>query len=80
MGDSVIAKSEEPHVPASSTKLPDGWSWSRLDENCEGVFDCPHSTPKLTEAGPFVVRTQDIITGIFRTLAGIQSMFRKRPA
>ncbi len=66
MEDSVIAESEVPHVPATYAKLPDGWSWARLDAICEGVFDCPHSTPKLTEAGPFVVRTQDIITGVFR--------------
>ena len=54
------------HVPAAYGKLPDNWAWSRLDNVSEGVFDCPHSTPKLTETGPFVVRTQDIITGVFR--------------
>jgi len=37
-----------------------------LDNLCNGVFDCPHSTPELTECGPYVVRTQDIVTGIFR--------------
>jgi type I restriction enzyme S subunit len=55
------------HVPAAYGEPPDGWTWSRLDDVSEGVFDCPHSTPKLTNAGPFVVRTQDIITGAFRT-------------
>jgi type I restriction enzyme S subunit len=30
------------------------------------VFDCPHSTPTLVEAGPLVARSQDIITGTFR--------------
>jgi len=54
------------HVPAAYGELPDGWRWSRLDDVSVGVFDCPHSTPKLTGSGPFVVRTQDIITGIFR--------------
>jgi len=53
-------------VPAAYGELPDGWRWSRLDEASEGVFDCPHSTPELTATGPFVVRTQDIITGVFR--------------
>lgn len=38
----------------------------RLDDACEGVFDCPHSTPSLTNEGPYVVRTQDIITGRLR--------------
>jgi type I restriction enzyme S subunit len=55
------------HVPAAYGDPPEGWTWSRLDDVTEGVFDCPHSTPKLSEIGPFVVRTQDIITGIFRT-------------
>ena len=54
------------HVPAAYGEPPDGWTWSRLDDVSEGVFDCPHSTPKLTNTGPFVVRTQDIITGVFR--------------
>ncbi len=54
------------HIPTTYGPLPDGWNWSRLDDVTEGVFDCPHSTPKLTDAGPFVVRTQDIITGVFR--------------
>ena len=63
---SAIAKSEVPHIPGTHSKLPEGRSWSRLDAVCEGVFDCPHSTPKLTETGPLVVRTRDIITGIFR--------------
>lgn len=54
------------HVPATYGEPPKGWDWSRLDEVSEGVFDCPHSTPALTEVGPYVVRTQDIITGVFR--------------
>ena len=55
------------HIPSAYGEPPNGWPWSRLDEVSEGVFDCPHSTPKLTGTGPFVVRTQDIITGVFRT-------------
>lgn len=66
MAASVLAETKSLHVPAAYGELPNSWSWSRLDEVCEGVFDCPHSTPKLTQAGPFVVRTQDIITGVFR--------------
>jgi type I restriction enzyme S subunit len=31
------------------------------------IVDCPHSTPVLTEEGPFVARSQDIRTGVFRT-------------
>ena len=54
------------HLPSVRADLPNTWSWSRLDELCLGIFDCPHSTPKLTVAGPYVVRTQDIGTGVFR--------------
>jgi len=54
------------HIPGACGELLEGWTWCRLDDVSEGVFDCPHSTPKLTETGPFVVRTQDIIMGVFR--------------
>src|SRR4051812_12466891 len=54
------------HIPTACGDPPENWTWSRLDDVSEGIFDCPHSTPKLTDSGPFVVRTQDIITGIFR--------------
>jgi hypothetical protein len=54
------------HVPVAYGAPPNGWSWSRLDAISEGVFDCPHSTPNLTVSGSFVVRRQDIITGVFR--------------
>ena len=54
------------HLPSRFGDLPGSWSWIRLDDACEGFFDCPHSTPILTTAGPLVVRSQDIISGIFR--------------
>ena len=66
MAGSALAETKLLHVPAAYGEPPDGWTWSRLDDVTEGVFDCPHSTPKLTDTGPFVVRTQDIITGVFR--------------
>lgn len=47
-----------------------GWTvlrdWRRLDHVMQGIFDCPHSTPKLTGTGPYVVRSQDIRTGVVR--------------
>ncbi len=55
------------HIPHLARELPSGWRWCMLDDVCEGVFDCPHSTPILTSDGPYVVRTQDILTGTFRT-------------
>ena len=65
MAASTLLETKPLHVPSACGELPDGWSWSRLDEVSEGVFDCPHSTPTLTDTGPLVVRTQDIITGVF---------------
>jgi type I restriction enzyme S subunit len=65
-GDS-LAEAKSLHLPSRFGDLPAHWSWLRLEDACEGVFDCPHSTPKLVSTGPFVVRSQDIITGIFRT-------------
>ena len=57
MAGSAAAETKSLHVPAAYGEPPDGWTWSRLDDVSEGVFDCPHSTPKLTDTGPFVVRT-----------------------
>ena len=54
------------HIPSLSGLLPNGWHWERLDTACEGIYDCPHSTPLLTDDGPFVVRSQDIRSGVFR--------------
>lgn len=53
------------HTPSTISRLPSGWIWRRLDQICEGVFDCPHSTPVLTEDGPLIARSQDIRTGVF---------------
>jgi len=61
-----MVESKPLHLPSSMGDLPALWSWLRLDDACEGVFDCPHSTPALVDSGPFVVRSQDIITGVFR--------------
>jgi type I restriction enzyme, S subunit len=54
------------HPPSIHRDLPRGWRWSRLDDVCVGIFDCPHSTPRLAKLGPYVARTQDIDTGVFR--------------
>ena len=67
MAGNSVAGTKALHVPSAYGEPPASWTWSRLDDACEGVFDCPHSTPKLTETGPFVVRSQDIITGVFRS-------------
>lgn len=62
--------SEVIHLPPIH-HLPSDWRWYRLDSVCDGVFDCPHSTPVLTSDGPYIARSQDIRSGVFRTdLAG----------
>ena len=54
------------HVPGESAMWSVQREWDRLDELCKGIFDCPHSTPKLTTEGPLLVRSQDIRSGVFR--------------
>ena len=61
---SHVAKPVFPPLEADS--WPIARQWSRLDDLCEGVFDCPHTTPVITDEGPYVVRSQDVRTGIFR--------------
>lgn len=62
----MASESSVVHIPSTAAPLPPDWRWDRLDEVCDGVFDCPHSTPLLMEEGPFVVRSQDMRTGVFR--------------
>lgn len=61
-----MAKAQTVHIPLEAQNWLVQREWTRLDELCDGVFDCPHSTPELTNDGPFVVRSQDVRTGIFR--------------
>lgn len=39
------------------------WPIMILEDICDGIFDCPHSTPKLSDNGYYMVRTQDIRKG-----------------
>jgi type I restriction enzyme S subunit len=69
------------HTPVVAATLPHGWIWNRLDAVCEDIFDCPHSTPDLTDIGPYVVRSQDIRSGVFRYSGAAhvsEETFRKR--
>lgn len=47
------------HIPNEAEAWPHVDDWSRMDEIAV-VFDCPHTTPTLTDHGPYVVRSQDI--------------------
>ena len=54
------------HIPDEARDVPDNWTWHRLEDVCENIFDCPHSTPKKSDVGPLMARTQDVMTGVFR--------------
>lgn len=43
-----------------------------LDAISFGVFDCPHSTPRLSDEGPFMARTQDIRKGYFDSSVAVR--------
>jgi type I restriction enzyme S subunit len=62
----MTSTSEVVHVPSEANSWLTAADWARLDALCDGVFDCPHTTPTLTPHGPFVARSQDVRTGIFR--------------
>jgi type I restriction enzyme S subunit len=62
----LMAETKPVHVPLEATDWHVEGGWRRLENLCEGVFDCPHTTPLVTESGPYVVRSQDIRSGIFR--------------
>ncbi|MET4925198.1 restriction endonuclease subunit S [Streptomyces sp. PSRA5] len=50
-------------VPLDFPRVPAGWDWKSLNVLCEGIYDCPHSTPDLTDDGPYLARTQDFPDG-----------------
>src|SRR5215216_3940057 len=64
--DNDVSKTKHLHIPSTAGNLPLNWRWSRLDDICEGVFDCPHSTPEIAADGPLMARSQDIRSGVFR--------------
>lgn len=54
------------HIPREAKKWKENQEWVLLSSICDGIFDCPHSTPEITATGPLVVRSQDIRTGTFK--------------
>lgn len=42
---------------------PMGWEVARLDQVCDRVIDCPHSTPKWTDSGVICLRTSNLGCG-----------------
>jgi type I restriction enzyme S subunit len=49
----------------NSDELPEGWRWSTVEQSCERIVDCLHSTPKFTETGHYCVDSTWIKPGIF---------------
>ncbi len=43
------------------------WPIMTLENICDDIFDCPHSTPRLSNDGYYMVRTQDIRKGFYDT-------------
>lgn len=47
-----------------SLSLPMDWDWITIEEACELISDCPHSTPKYIENGEYpAIRTSDVRFG-----------------
>ena len=40
-----------------------GWESAKLADICEGIFDCPHSTPKWADDGLICLRTSNLSKG-----------------
>ena len=56
LGDGASGEEEE---------MPEGWRWMTIDDACERIVDCLHSTPKFTEDGHYCVDSTWIKPGIF---------------
>ncbi|MCK9593308.1 MAG: restriction endonuclease subunit S [Methanoregula sp.] len=41
-------------------EIPEEWQLLTIDEVCEKIVDCPHSTPKWTQLGKICIRTSEI--------------------
>jgi type I restriction enzyme S subunit len=46
-------------------ELPIGWKWVTVEEACERIVDCLHSTPKFASSGHYCVDSNWIKPGIF---------------
>jgi type I restriction enzyme S subunit len=66
------ALTEKSYVGPELTGINPDWEILSLEEVCEKIFDCPHSTPKLADEGFFMVRTPDIRGGYFDTTNAVK--------
>jgi type I restriction enzyme, S subunit len=44
--------------------LPHAWHWVKLEDVCDRIVDCPHSTPKWSDKGRLCVRTTNFKPGL----------------
>jgi type I restriction enzyme S subunit len=58
-------KYKEPAPPDTSDlpELPEGWMWVTVEQACQRIVDCLHSTPKFKESGYICVDTNSIKPG-----------------
>ena len=58
-------------------ELPDGWAWARLEDCCNAIVDCPHSTPNYlaVETGYSAIDTNCMDDGW--RLTGLRSLSRE---
>ena len=63
--DSAKVKYVEPAKPdvESLPELPDGWCWATVEQVCEYIVDCLHSTPIFRESGFLCIDTNCIKPG-----------------
>ena len=59
------SKYQEPAPPDTSRlpELPEGWCWVTVEQICERIVDCLHSTPKFQESGSLCIDTNCIKPG-----------------
>ncbi len=51
------------YVELFGTPFEDRWSSSPLEDLCEGIYDCPHSTPVWADQGLICLRTSNLGLG-----------------
>jgi type I restriction enzyme, S subunit len=63
--DPAKAKYEEPQAPdtAGLPALPEGWCWATVEQVCDRIVDCLHSTPTFTDHGYFCLDSNWIKPG-----------------
>lgn len=53
---------------STNYKIPDDWRFVNVEDLCELISDCPHSTPKYIEDGEYpAIRTSDVHFGVIDT-------------